>query len=153
MNQSSSARTARNASRFVVTAGKPSLIRKRMTSPKIARVPVPVRSSRSTPVSSALRRMSRYWRTSLAPRAAVDAAADAQVPHHSVGSAEELTARVLQRTIEQRETRVARERDARRRRVGRLRLNVQLVVRERAIDETGIRQLELRVGELRAIAV
>src|SRR5713226_2104140 len=62
-NQRSSASTERNARRFVVTAGKPSLMSKRMTSPKMARVPVPVRSSRSTPDSIALRRIARYCRT------------------------------------------------------------------------------------------
>src|SRR6266705_3788949 len=69
----------------------------------------------------------------LAPGPAVDAAADAHVANQSIGSAEEFSARVLERTVEQRETRVARESDARRGRVGRLRLDVQLVVRERAI--------------------
>src|SRR5437867_11061254 len=89
----------------------------------------------------------------LAPGPAVNTAADAQIPHQSVGSAQEFTARVLERTVEQRETRVAREGDARRRRVGWLRLDVQLVVRERAVHQTGIGELELRVGELRVVAV
>src|SRR5258708_4419777 len=99
MNHSSSARTARNASRFVVTAGKPSRMRKRMTSPKIARVPVPVRSSRSTPWSMALRRMSRYCRTRLVCRRLVHPAADPH-PAHLSTVAQELAARVLQRALE-----------------------------------------------------
>src|SRR6185503_15565124 len=58
----------------------------------------------------------------LGPRAAVDAAADAHIADATVGPAQELTAGVLQRTVEEREARIAGERNARRRRVRRLRL-------------------------------
>src|SRR5882672_4377040 len=121
-NQRSSASTERNARRFVVTAGNPSRMRKRMTSPKIARVPVPVRSSRSTPWSMALRRMSRYCRTRLVCRRLVHPAADPH-PAHLSTVAQELAARVL-----------------------------QLVVREGAIDETGVGDLELGVRQLGRVA-
>src|SRR6266849_10528901 len=150
-NQRSSASTERNARRFVVTAGKPSLMRKRMTSPKIARVPVPVRSSRSTPWSMALRRMSRYCRTGLVCRGPVDPASDAH-PAHFSAVAEEFAARVLQRPVEQRELLGRGERDARRRRILRRRVVLQLVVRERAVDEAGVGDLELGIRELGGVA-
>src|SRR5512132_3205945 len=107
-------------------------------------------------IDAALDRLAKYVKVlthDLSPRAAVDAAADAHVADAAVGSAQELTAGVLERTIEEREAGVACERDTRRRRVRWLRLHAELVVRERAIHEPGVRELELRIGELGKITV
>src|SRR5439155_13444528 len=146
-NQRSSPSTERNASRFVVTAGKPSAMSKRMTSPKIARVPTPVRSARSTPLSIALRRIARYWRTTLGLRSAVHASADAHVAHVAV-VVQELAPRVLHRPVEKGELVRRREGHTRWRRVLRRRVVLQLVVRVRLVDEPGVGDLETRVREL-----
>src|SRR5712691_9276313 len=139
-NQSSSATTARKASRFVVTAGKPALSGKRITSPKIARVPTPVRSARSSPSSSALRRIARYCRTGplLRADATEHATASADPADGPARVAQDLAAQVLQRTLEADEPVIPRERDPRRRRIARPRLHAEHVVADGPVDELAV---------------
>src|SRR5438128_5316363 len=139
-NQSSSATTERKASRFVVTAGKPALSGKRISSPKIARVPTPVRSPRSSPSSSALRRIARYCSTvSLRLADATEhATAGADPTDGAALVAQDLAAQVLQRTLEADEAVVPGERDARRRRIARTRLHAEHVVADRPVDELAV---------------
>src|SRR5438093_1562001 len=122
----------RSQERWYVTAGKPSAMSKRMTSPKIARVPTPVRSARSTPSSIALRRIARYWRTTLGLRSAVHPSADAHVAHVAV-VVQELAPRVLHRPVEEGELVRRRECHTRWRRVLRRWVVRQLDVRVRVV--------------------
>src|SRR5258708_35185397 len=66
-NQSSSATTLLNGTRLVVSSGKPSARSIRSCSPKSPIVPVPVRSSRTSPRSRILCMRSRYVFTSQPP--------------------------------------------------------------------------------------
>ena len=59
-NHSSSAKTERVCTFFVVTSGKPSVRSNRIWWPKTLRVPVPVRSDFSAPSSRMRWRRSRY---------------------------------------------------------------------------------------------
>src|SRR5438270_13810545 len=117
-NQRSSATTDRKASRLVVTAGNPRDRSKRIISPNTARVPMPVRSARSSPSSSAFRRMSRYWRT-LRVRAAMDAATGAQPADGTALVADHFAANVLERALETYKLILADEGDGRWRRIRR----------------------------------
>src|SRR5207248_4184176 len=129
-NQRSSATTDRKASRFVVTAGNPRERSKRIISPNTARVPIPVRSARSSPASSAFRRMSRYWRT-LALETPVHASAGADPPDRARTVTQYLAAHVLHRPFETHEAIFADEGDGRRRRVCGGGLHVEHVVADR----------------------
>src|SRR2546422_10330320 len=154
-NQSSSATTARKASRFVVTAGKPASSEKRITSPKIARVPTPVRSARSSPSSSALRRIARY-RSTVSLRfadATEHATAGADPANGSALVAQDLAAQVLQRTLEADEAVVPGERDTRRRWIARPRLHAEHVVADRPVNKLTVGSRgDLDIGERRRVA-
>src|SRR5882762_4852324 len=151
-NQSSSATTARNASRLVVTAGNPRERSKRIISPNTARVPMPVRSARSSPSSSAFRKMSRYCRT-LALETPVHASTGADPPDRARAVAQHFSAHVLHRTVETHEVIVADERNGRRRRVCGRRLYVEHVVADRTEEQHAVTAgAQLHVSERRRVA-
>src|SRR5256885_13307402 len=138
-NHSSSATTDRNARRFVVTAGKPSARSKRIVSPKIARVPTPVRSARSSPSASAFLKIARYWRTVRSGLdAAVDAAAGADPADAAARVADYLALQVLERPLETNELIVAGEGDRRGLRIGGPRLYPEDVVADRAVQKHAV---------------
>src|SRR2546430_6796960 len=134
-NHSSSATTDRNARRFVVTAGKPSARSKRIVSPKIARVPTPVRSARSSPSASAFLKIARYWRTVRSGLdAAVDAAAGADPAHRAAVVTNHLALEVLERTFQADEAIFVGARDRRRLEIAGPRRAAEDVVADRAIE-------------------
>src|SRR6266550_5180275 len=133
-NQRSSATTERNASRFVVTAGNPEERSKRIISPKTARVPMPVRSARSSPPSSAFRRMSRYCRT-LRVHAPMDPATGAQPADRAGLIADDFAADILERALKADELILADERDGRGRGVGRRGRHSKQVVIHGAVQQ------------------
>src|SRR5438128_424528 len=151
-NQSSSATTERNASRFVVTAGNPRDKSKRIISPNTARVPMPVRSARSSPSLSAFRKMSRYCRT-LALDAPVNAATAAEPTDRAALVANHLAAHIFQRSLEAHELILADERDRRRRRIARCGRYAEQVVIDGAVQQHAIApRAELDVGPSGGVA-
>src|SRR2546430_1990905 len=149
-NQRSSATTDRKASRFVVTAGNPRERSKRIISPNTARVPIPVRSARSSPSSSAFRRMSRYWRT-LALETPVHAPAGADPADRARAVTQDLAAHVFHRPLETHEAIVSDKGDGRRSRVAGGGLHVEHVVADRTEEPNAIpAPTELGIRERRA---